>query len=42
MLEHEGAHDLGPADAFVIPPGERWRLREASDDFRLLEVTLPG
>ena len=37
-LEHEGAHALGPADAFVIPPGKGWRLCEASPDFRLLHV----
>ena len=30
---------LGPADAFVIPPGAAWRLTEASDDLRLLHVT---
>lgn len=34
-----GEHALGPADAFVIPPGERWRLSGASPDFRLLHVT---
>lgn len=32
-------HRLGPADAFVIPPGEAWRLSDASEDFRLLHVT---
>lgn len=42
-LEHGGrSHPLAPADAFVIPPGETWALAEASDDFRLLEVVLPG
>lgn len=30
---------LGPADSFVIPPGEAWRLHDASGDFRLLHVT---
>ncbi|HEY0311209.1 MAG TPA: hypothetical protein VGC56_01800 [Allosphingosinicella sp.] len=30
---------LGPADSFVVPPGKAWRLREASEDFRLLHVT---
>ena len=30
---------LGPADSFVIPPGEAWRLSRASDDFRLLHLT---
>jgi quercetin dioxygenase-like cupin family protein len=43
-LEHGEGHSLGPADSFVIPPGEAWRLTEASDDFRLLHVTtgFPG
>lgn len=44
-LDHEGEHALGPADSFVIPPGEAWRLCEASEDFRLLHVTtghIPG
>jgi len=38
-IEHRGPHALGPADAFVIPPGEAWKLRDASPDFRLLHVT---
>ena len=38
-LEREGSVAIGPADAFVIPPGERWRLCDLSDDFRLLHVT---
>jgi quercetin dioxygenase-like cupin family protein len=38
-LDHKGDHGLGPADAFVIPPGEPWRLRDASADLRLLQVT---
>ncbi|HEY1605165.1 MAG TPA: cupin domain-containing protein [Allosphingosinicella sp.] len=38
-LDRDGEHVLGPADSFAIPPGEAWRLREASDDFRLLHVT---
>lgn len=38
-LEHKGDHGLGPADAFVIPPGEPWRLKDASADLRLLHVT---
>ena len=41
ILHHAGVHPLGPADAFVIPPGGRWALGEPSEDFRLLEVTLP-
>lgn len=31
-------HAIGPADAFVIPPGEPWRMTDASADFRLLHV----
>lgn len=38
-LDCRGAHELGPADAFTIPPREPWRLRDASEDFRLLCVT---
>ena len=38
-LESTGDFALGPGDAFVIPPGERWRLSSGSDDFRLLHVT---
>jgi len=38
-LEHGEDHPLGPADSFVIPPGEAWRLTEMSGDFRLLHVT---
>jgi quercetin dioxygenase-like cupin family protein len=38
-LAHGKGHDLGPADAFVIPPGEAWRLSEMSANFRLLYVT---
>jgi quercetin dioxygenase-like cupin family protein len=38
-LGHGEGHQLGPADAFVIPPGEEWRLSDMSDDFRLLNVT---
>jgi quercetin dioxygenase-like cupin family protein len=30
---------LGPTDAFVIPPGQAWRLSGLSPDFRLLHVT---
>jgi len=30
---------LGPADSFVIPPGEPWTLSGSSADFRLLYVT---
>lgn len=38
-LDHGDKHPLGPADSFVIPPGEAWSLTEASADFRLLHVT---
>jgi quercetin dioxygenase-like cupin family protein len=38
-LDHGEGHALGPADAFVIPPREPWRIGQASDDFRLLHVT---
>lgn len=43
-LDGEGRdpHDLQEGDAFVIPPGMKTRLRGASDDLELLEVTLPG
>jgi quercetin dioxygenase-like cupin family protein len=39
MLDHRGTHEVGPADAFVIPPGQPWRLTGVSPDFRLLHVT---
>lgn len=38
-LDHGEGRPLGPADAFVIPPGEAWDLTEVSADFRLLHVT---
>ena len=38
VLEYRGMHEVGPADSFVIPPGQPWRLRGPSDDFRLLHV----
>jgi quercetin dioxygenase-like cupin family protein len=38
-LELGETHLLGRADSFVIPPGEAWRMTEASDDLRLLQVT---
>lgn len=37
-LDISGA-DLGPADSFVIPPGEAWGLSEMSSDLRLLHIT---
>ena len=42
VLECEGSHPLGPCDAFVIPPGEAWGLRECSKDLMLLEVVSPA
>jgi len=41
-LERDGVFPLGPADSFVIPPGEGWRLTAMSPDFRLLHVTTGG
>jgi quercetin dioxygenase-like cupin family protein len=38
MLDYRGLHELGPADAFVIPPGQPWQLTHPSPDFRLLHV----
>jgi quercetin dioxygenase-like cupin family protein len=38
-LDFGESHRLGPADSLVIPPGEAWRMREMSGDFRLLHVT---
>jgi quercetin dioxygenase-like cupin family protein len=37
-LDRGEGYPLGPADAFVIPPGEAWSLAEASDDLRLMHV----
>jgi len=34
--------DLAPGDAFVIPPGMNSRFEAISDDFEMLEVSLPG
>ena len=39
MLNYRGTHEVGPVDAFVIPPGHAWRLTHPSPDFRLLHVT---
>ena len=38
-LHARGVQELGPADAFVIPPNDPWRLSSLSPDFRLLQVT---
>ena len=43
-LEGEGKdpYRLTAGDAFVIPPGMQTRYAEPTDDFELLEVSLPG
>lgn len=41
VLERQGEHALSPADAFVIPAGEAWGLKDASQDLRLLQVVVP-
>jgi quercetin dioxygenase-like cupin family protein len=43
-LDGEGRdpHALEQGDAFVIPPGMKTRLTDASPDLELLEVSLPG
>ena len=43
-LDGEGREPfpLTEGDAFVIPPGMKTRLRDASEDIELLEVSLPG
>jgi mannose-6-phosphate isomerase-like protein (cupin superfamily) len=38
-LDRQGRVDLRPADSFVIPPGEAWRLSRMSNDLQLLHVT---
>lgn len=38
-LGFSGDHQLGPADAFVIPPHEAWSLAQCSAEFRLLHIT---
>jgi quercetin dioxygenase-like cupin family protein len=38
-LQFDGSHDLGSADAFVIPPGRAWSVSGVTGDFRLLHVT---
>jgi hypothetical protein len=38
-LDHGGTFELGPADAFVIPPANAWALSDMSADLRLLHVT---
>lgn len=38
-LDRRDDHEVHRRDAFAIPPDEPWRIRGASDDFRLLHVT---
>jgi quercetin dioxygenase-like cupin family protein len=38
MLDYRGLNEVGPADAFVIPPGQPWQLTHPTPDFRLLHV----
>jgi quercetin dioxygenase-like cupin family protein len=40
--EGQGAHPLTEGDAFVIPPGLKTTLTDASTDLELLEVSLPA
>jgi quercetin dioxygenase-like cupin family protein len=45
QLEFGESHLLAAGDAFVIPPGEAWRLEGVSANLRLLQVTtghMPG
>lgn len=39
ILDYRGMHEVGSDDAFVIPPGQPWRLTPTSPDFRLLHLT---
>lgn len=38
----QNPHQLKPGDAFVVPPGLKTRFDTVSDDFEMLEVSLPG
>lgn len=42
ILECAGAQALSAGDAFVIPAGQAWGLRDCAEDLRLLEVELPA
>ena len=42
VLERQGDHPLGDGDAFVIPAGEAWGIRDASKDLELLQVVVPA
>jgi quercetin dioxygenase-like cupin family protein len=39
LLDYREGFHLDAGDAFVIPPGEPWRLADPSDDLRLLHLT---
>jgi mannose-6-phosphate isomerase-like protein (cupin superfamily) len=39
FLDFDDGFRVGSGDAFVIPPGEPWRLTDGWDDLRLLHVT---
>jgi quercetin dioxygenase-like cupin family protein len=39
ILDYRGMHEVGSDDAFVIPPGQPWRLTAPSPDLRLLHLT---
>jgi quercetin dioxygenase-like cupin family protein len=41
VLDHDGEHALGPADAFVIPSDGDWALTATDDHLELLIVTVP-
>ena len=42
VLESHGRHDLGPAAAFVVPPGDNWALDTVSANAEILIVTAVG
>jgi hypothetical protein len=36
VMERQGDHPIGPTDAFVIPAGEDWAIRDTREDLALL------
>jgi mannose-6-phosphate isomerase-like protein (cupin superfamily) len=42
VLECRGKHPLSACDAFVIPAGEAWGLRNCEPDLALLEIMAPA
>jgi quercetin dioxygenase-like cupin family protein len=42
VLQRGGDHPLEACDAFVIPAGEAWALKDGSAGLQLLQVRLPG